>query len=86
VTVLVVRRSRGGQVARELLGEGCAGILVTDRDSADHGSTVRWRQLSWVPVQRDCEAIQGHGGVCEEMGGRLAGTGRPDGFRVASVA
>jgi transposase len=30
VTVFVVRMSRGGQVARELLGETFAGILVTD--------------------------------------------------------
>jgi transposase len=34
VTVFVVRLSRGGQVARELLGEGFSGILVTDRYSA----------------------------------------------------
>lgn len=31
VTVFLVRMSRGGQVARELLGETCSGILVTDR-------------------------------------------------------
>jgi transposase len=31
VTVCVVRMSRRGQVARELLGETCAGILVTER-------------------------------------------------------
>ena len=31
VTVCVVRRSRGGQVARALLGERFSGILVTDR-------------------------------------------------------
>ena len=34
VTVFVVRMSRGGQVARERLGEPFAGILVTDRSSA----------------------------------------------------
>jgi transposase len=33
-TVCVVRMSRGGQVARELLGERFSGILVTDRSSA----------------------------------------------------
>jgi hypothetical protein len=31
VTVFLVRLSRGGQVARELLGERFAGIVVTDR-------------------------------------------------------
>jgi transposase len=33
VTVFLVRLSRGGQVARELLGKGLSGILVTDRYS-----------------------------------------------------
>lgn len=31
VTVCMVRLARGGQVARDLVGETCAGILVTDR-------------------------------------------------------
>jgi transposase len=35
VTVLVGRRSRGGKVARELVGEHCWGWLVTARWSAD---------------------------------------------------
>ena len=34
VTVFLVRMSRGGQVARELLGAQFSGILVTDRYSA----------------------------------------------------
>ena len=45
VTVFVVRMSRGGQVARDLLGETFAGILVTDRYSAYNWYPVRWRQL-----------------------------------------
>jgi hypothetical protein len=32
VSVFVVRMSRGGDGARELLGETFAGLLVTDRD------------------------------------------------------
>jgi transposase len=59
VTVFVVRLSRGGQVARELLGETFAGILVTDRYSAYNWYPVRWR---------------------------LAGTGAPDVYVVASGA
>jgi len=47
VTVFVVRMSRGGQVARELLGEQCSGILVTDRYSAYNWYPVRWRQVCW---------------------------------------
>jgi transposase len=48
VTVCVVRMSRGGQVARELLGEGFTGILITDRYSAYNWYPVRWRQLCWA--------------------------------------
>src|SRR5215468_10226081 len=71
VTVFVVRLSRGGQVARELLGEGFAGILVTDRYSAYNWYPVRWRQLCWAHLLRDFEAIRGRGGVCEEIGDAL---------------
>ena len=67
-TVCVVRRSRGGQGARALLGEGCAGMLVTDRSSADTWYSGRGRQRCWAHGLRDCEAIRGRGGVCEEIG------------------
>jgi transposase len=71
VTVFVVRMSRGGQVARELLGETFAGILVTDRYSAYNGYPVRWRQLCWAHLLRDFEAMRGRGGRSEEIGGAL---------------
>ena len=77
VTVFVVRLSRGGQGARELLGEGFAGILVTDRYSAYHWYPVRWRQLCWAHVLRDFEAIRGRGGVCEEIGDALLAQAPP---------
>ena len=48
VTVFLVRMSRGGQVARELLGERFSGILVTDRYSASNWYPVRWRQVCWA--------------------------------------
>jgi transposase len=73
VTVFVVRLSRGGQVARELLGEGFCGILVTDRYSAYHWYPVRWRQLCWAHVLRDFEAIRGRGGASQEIGDTLLG-------------
>jgi transposase len=76
VTVFVVRLSRSGQVARELLGEGFAGTLVTDRSSAYHWYPVRWRQLCWAHVLRDFEAIRGRGGVCEEIGDALLAQAR----------
>jgi len=71
VTVFVVRMSRGGHVARELLGETFAGILVTDRYSAYNWYPVRWRQLCWAHVLRDFEARRGRGGRSEEIGDAL---------------
>jgi transposase len=71
VTVFVVRLSRSGQVARELLGEGFSGILVTDRYSAYNWYPVRWRQLCWSHLLRDFEAIRGRGGASEEIGDAL---------------
>jgi transposase len=63
VTVFVVRMSRGGPVARALLGETFAGILVTDRSSAYNGYPGRWRQGCWAPLGRDCEARRDRGGA-----------------------
>jgi transposase len=71
VTVFVVRLSRGGRVARELLGETFSGILVTDRYSAYNWYPVRWRQLCWSHLLRDFEAIRGRGGTSEAIGEAL---------------
>src|SRR5215217_6813574 len=71
VTVFVVRMSRGGQVARELLGERFAGILVTDRYSAYNWYPVRWRQLCWAHLLRDFEAMRDRGECSEEIGDAL---------------
>jgi transposase len=71
VTVFVVRMSRGGQVARELLGETFSGILVTDRYSAYNWYPVRWRQLCWAHLLRDFEAMRSCGGRSEEIGDAL---------------
>jgi transposase len=71
VTVFLIRMSRGGQVARELLGEPFSGILVTDRYSAYNWYPVRWRQVCWAHLLRDFEAIRGRGGASEEIGTAL---------------
>ena len=68
VTVFLVRMSRGGQVARELLGEKFSGILVTDRYSAYNWYPVRWRQVCWAHLLRDFEAMRGRGAGSEEIG------------------
>jgi transposase len=71
VTVFLIRMSRGSQVARELVGEGFAGILVTDRYSAYNWYPVRWRQVCWAHLLRDFEAMRGRGGASEEIGDAL---------------
>jgi transposase len=73
VTVFLVRLSRGGQGARELLGAHFSGILVTDRYSAYNWYPVRWRQVCWAHVLRDFEAMRGRGGASEEIGTALLG-------------
>ena len=73
VTVIVVRLSRGGQVARELLGTAFDGILVSDRFSAYNWYPVRWRQLCWAHLLRDIEAMIGRGGRSQEIGEALRG-------------
>jgi len=71
VTVFVVRLSRGGKVARELLGKKFQGILVTDRFSAYNWYPVRWRQLCWAHLLRDIEAMIGRGGRSQAIGEAL---------------
>jgi transposase len=71
VTVFVVRLSRGGHVARELLGKMFAGILVTDRYSAYNWYPVRWRQLCWAHLLRDFAAMRDRGGRSEAIGDAL---------------
>src|SRR6266436_5765747 len=71
VTVFLVRMSRGGQVARELLGETFSGILVTDRYSAYNWYPVRWRQVCWAHLLRDFEAMRDRGGASAELGEAL---------------
>ena len=71
VTVFLVRLSRGGQVARELLGEQFSGILGTDRYSAYNWYPVRWRQLCWAHLLRDFEAMRDRGGRSEAIGDAL---------------
>jgi len=71
VPVFVIRLSRGGSVARDLLGETFAGILVTDRSSADNWSPVRWRQRGGAHCLRELAAIRDRGGRAEERGEAL---------------
>jgi transposase len=76
VTVFVVRLSRGGQVAHDLLGEAFSGILVTDRWSAYTWYPTRWRQVCWAHLLRDIEAMIERGGRSQEIGEALRAQAR----------
>src|SRR4030095_14520742 len=71
VTVFVIRGSRGGKVARELLGERFWGWLVTDRWSAYTWYPTWRRQVCWAHVLRDIEAMIERGGGSREIGEAL---------------
>jgi transposase len=76
VTVFVVRRSRSGQVAQELVGERFWGWLVTDRWSAYTWYPSWRRQLCWAHLLRDIEAMIERGGRSQEIGVALRAQAR----------
>jgi transposase len=75
-TVFVVRLSRSGQVAQELLGERFWGWLVTDRWSAYSWYPTWRRQLCWAHLLRDIEAMVERGGRSQEIGEALRAQAR----------
>jgi transposase len=76
VTVFVVRRSRSGKVAQELLGERLWGWLVTDRWSAYTWYPTWRRQLCWAHLLRDIEAMIERGGPSQAIGEALRAQAR----------
>jgi transposase len=76
VTVVVVRRSRSGQVAQELLGQDFWGWLVTDRWSGSTWYPTWRRQLCGAPLLRDIEAMLARGGRSTESGEALRAQAR----------
>jgi transposase len=71
VTVLVVRASRGGKVAQDLLGERFWGWLVTDRWSAYTWYPPWRRQVCGAHLLRDIEAMIERGAHSREIGEAL---------------
>ena len=68
VTVFLIRCSRGGKVAKEMLGETFSGILNSDRWSAYNWRPVALRQLCWAHLLRDFQAFVERGGDSERIG------------------
>jgi transposase len=71
VTIFVIRFSRGGKVARELLGETFPGIVNCDRWSAYNWLHPSRRQLCWAHLLRDFLAFVERGGTSAAIGQTL---------------
>lgn len=71
VVVFVIRFSRGAKVAKELLGEGFKGVLVTDRWAGYAWVDPRRRQICWAHLKRDFQEIAEAGGDLAAIGEAL---------------
>ena len=67
VVVFHIAQSRGGKVARALLGEDFASFLITDRWSAYEWVDAGVRQVCWAHLTRDFQGFIDRGGE----GGRI---------------
>jgi transposase len=68
VTVFLIRCSRGGKVAKEMLGQTFSGILNSDRWSGYNWLPVFLRQLCWSHLLRDFQAFVERGGESRPIG------------------
>jgi len=69
VAVFHIARSRGGKVARELLGEDFAGLLVSDRWGGYEWHDAGLRQVCWAHLLRDFQGFIDRGGQEEAQVG-----------------
>lgn len=67
-TVYMIRARRWTEAAKELLGEGFAGLLVSDRFSSYKWVRGRRRQLCWAHLLRDFHKIADRLGRSGEIG------------------
>jgi transposase len=68
LALFLVRRGRGAQVAKELLGAAFAGILVSDRWSAYTWVDVARRQLCWAHLLRQFRGFKDYGPEASAIG------------------
>jgi transposase len=68
VTVFLIRRSRGGKVAKEMIAETFPGVLISDRWSGYNWLPVSSRQLCWSHLLRDFQAFVERGGESQQIG------------------
>ena len=63
--------SRSAEVARQVLGEAFAGIVITDRYGAYSWLPLQRRQICWAHIKRDFTAIAERSGGSTQVGQRL---------------
>jgi len=68
VSVFVVRLSRGGKVAQELLGRAYAGVVGSDRWGGYSWVEVKRRPVCWAHLIRDFRAFVDRGGESARVG------------------
>jgi transposase len=71
VGVFIIRFSRAAAVAKELLGEGFQGRLVSDRWSAYEWVAAVYRQICWAHLERDFQKISERAGRSEQIGNAI---------------
>ena len=71
VSVFLIRQSRGGKVAREILSETFRGIVGSDRWSAYNWLSTLLRQLCWAHLLRDFQKFVERGGESQSIGEAL---------------
>lgn len=71
VTVFNIAKSRGGKIAKELLGEDSKGIVGSDRYSAYNWLANILRQICWAHLLRDFQKILERGETSAVVGGYL---------------
>ena len=71
VTVFRIARSRGAQIAKEMLGEDFGGFLVADRWSAYLWKPRGMRQACWAHLVRDFRSFVERGGASAKIGEQL---------------
>jgi transposase len=64
----LIRRCRGGDVAKELLGRGFRGILGSDRWSAYHWVDYLRRQFCWAHLKRHFVLFEDYGAEAKRIG------------------
>ena len=76
VTIFLQGLSRSAAAAKELLGHGFAGVVVSDRYAAYNHLPTSQRQLCWAHLIRDLTAIAERQGASAEVGAELLGLQR----------